>query len=223
VSAYAYVRVSTDEQRGGAGLRAQVEACAAAAAPQSLLQVFADEGVSGATSLDSRPALLLALEVLKAGDMLFVAKRDRLGRDPIAVAMIERAIERKSARVISGAGEGTEGDDPSHVLMRRLVDAFAEYERLVISARTSAALQAKKRAGQRIGSIPFGYRLGKDASQVLPDAREQAVIRRVEELRKGGLSLRRISAVLRSEGYTARTGRQFAASQVQRMLGGKGS
>jgi DNA invertase Pin-like site-specific DNA recombinase len=90
---------------------------------------------------------------LKPGDSLLVAKRDRLGRDPIVVAMIESAVVRKGARIVSAAGEGTEGDEPSHVLMRHLIDAFAEYERLIIVARTKAALQAKKARGERVGYI----------------------------------------------------------------------
>ena len=43
--------------------------------------------------------------------------------------------------------------------MRRIVDAFGEYERLLIKARTRAALRAKKARGERIGQIPYGRRL----------------------------------------------------------------
>ena len=82
--------------------------------------------------------------------MLLVAKRDRLGRDVIAVAMIERLIAKRGARVVSAAGEGTDSDDPSALLMRRLIDSFAEYERALIAARTRAALAAKRRRGERV-------------------------------------------------------------------------
>lgn len=147
--AIGYLRVSTEEQgQSGLGLEAQ----------QAAIDRFceangwevADVGqdvVSGASGLDKRPALLEAIGQLAQGDVLVVAKRDRLGRDPIVVAMIEAAVQRKKAKVVSAAGEGTEGEDPTHVLMRRIVDAFAEYERLVIGARTKAALQAKQARG----------------------------------------------------------------------------
>src|SRR5206468_4066133 len=69
----------------------------------------------------SRPVLLDAVAALKRGDVLLIAKRDRLGRDVIAVAMIERLIERKGARVVSAAGEGTDSNDPTVMLMRRIV------------------------------------------------------------------------------------------------------
>ena len=39
--------------------------------------------------------LLEAVAALKCGDVLLVAKRDRLGRDVIAVAMIERLVSKR--------------------------------------------------------------------------------------------------------------------------------
>ncbi len=44
------------------------------------------------------------------------------------------------------------------------------------SELTKAALQAKKRRGERVGSIPFGSRLGADG-HLEPDPAEQDVIR----------------------------------------------
>lgn len=114
--------------------------------------------------------------------MLLVAKRDRLGRDPLVVAMIESAVQRKGARIVSAAGEGTDSDSPSDVLMRRMVDAFAEYERLVIGARTKAALQAKKIRGERVGSIPYGYQLDGDGKTLRTDVDEQAVLAQLRQL-----------------------------------------
>jgi DNA invertase Pin-like site-specific DNA recombinase len=153
----AYLRVSTQWQaESGAGLEAQYQAFVAYAQRQGcpVSNCYRDEGVSGAYGLDKRPALLEAISQLSKGDVLLVAKRDRLGRDPIHVAMIERAIERKQARIVSAAGEGTEGSDPANILDRRMIDAFAMYERLIIGARLKSALQAKKSKGERTGSIP---------------------------------------------------------------------
>jgi DNA invertase Pin-like site-specific DNA recombinase len=107
-----YIRVSSDEQaQSGLGLEAQTDACRAFAqrAGGEFEGPFADEGIGGATGLDKRPSLLIAIAELRKGDVLLVAKRDRLGRDPIAVAMIEAAVRRKGARVVSVAGEGTDG------------------------------------------------------------------------------------------------------------------
>lgn len=202
MATYAYTRVSTEQQtQSGAGLDAQHDACLRAAG--TLTGVYRDEGVSGSTGLDKRPALLELIAALDKGDTLIVAKRDRLGRDPLVVAMIESAVKRKGARIVSAAGEGTDSDSPTDILMRRMVDAFAEYERLVIGARTKAALQAKKARGERTGSIPYGYRC-EDGTNLTPDADEQDIIQQVLHLQAEGLSLRAIAARLTALGKTSR-------------------
>jgi DNA invertase Pin-like site-specific DNA recombinase len=201
----AYLRVSTDQQAdSGAGLDAQHDACTKAGG--ALRGVYRDEGISGAAGLEKRPALLEAIASLQRGDVLMVAKRDRLGRDPLVVAMIESAVQRKGARIQSAAGEGTDSDSPSDVLMRRMVDAFAEYERLIIGARTKAALQAKKARGERVGHIPFGMRLSADGVHLEEDPTEQETILKVEELQATGLSLRKIADYLNNNGILKREG-----------------
>ena len=213
----AYLRVSTDQQAdSGAGLDAQHDACTKSAGV--LAGVYRDEGVSGSAGLEKRPALLEAIGALKKGDVLMVAKRDRLGRDPLVVAMIESAVQRKGARIVSAAGEGTGSDSPADVLMRRMVDAFAEYERLIIGARTKAALQAKKARGERTGSVPYGYTLADDEKTLEPNPTEQAVITEARKLKAAGLSLRKVAAELARRGFYARNGAQFEAEQVRRMV-----
>lgn len=140
---------------------------------------------------------------------MLVAKRDRLGRDPLVVAMIESAVTRKGARIQSAAGEGTDGNAPGDILMRRMVDAFAEYERLIIGARTKSALQAKKVRGERVGHIPFGKRLAADAVHLEDDPSEQATLRQVATLKASGLSLRRIAHDLNHTGLRKRDGSRW--------------
>ena len=203
MTAYAYLRVSTDQQSlSGAGLDAQEDACRRSAG--ELVGIYRDEGVSGKSGLDKRPALLELIAALGKGDTLIVAKRDRLGRDPLVVAMIESAVKRKGARIISAAGEGTDSDSPTDILMRRMVDAFAEYERLVIGARTKAALGAMKNRGERVGSIPYGYRVDYDGKSLIPDDDEQETLAMVHQLQTEGLSLRAIAARLDAAGRRSR-------------------
>ena len=222
MTAITYLRVSTDEQTAsGAGLAAQADACRAYAerAGLEVAATYADEGISGAAGLDKRPGLLEAIAALGRGDVLVVAKRDRLGRDPIVVAMIEAAVNRKGAKVVSAAGEGTEGDGPTDVLMRRIVDAFSEYERLVIGARTKAALQAKIRRGERVGKVRFGYRLAADGVSLVEDSDEQEAIGTIRRLRNHGESLRAIAGELNRRGIPTKAGAtDWKHTSVNRIL-----
>jgi DNA invertase Pin-like site-specific DNA recombinase len=188
-----YIRVSTDQQaESGLGLEAQRKAIEAYAKNlgQPITEFYSDEGICGALSLDRRPGILTAISALDKNDIIVVAKRDRLGRDPLVVAMIESAIARKGARIASAAGEGTDNDDPSSILMRRMIDAFAEYERLIIKARTKAALRIKKEKGQRVGHIPFGYQLAQDGIHLAQHEQEQYILKQINKLRKKGCSIR---------------------------------
>lgn len=215
MATFAYLRVSTEQQSdSGAGLDAQLDACKRVAG--ELAGVYRDEGISGKAGLDKRPALLEAISRLSKGDVLIVAKRDRLGRDPLVIAMIEASVQRKGARIVSAAGEGTDGDAPSDILMRRLIDAFAEYERLIIVARTKAALQAKKVRGERIGSIPYGWRCD-DGVNLVPDETEQSALALIHELNEKGLSLRNIAVRLEAAGYKPR-GKSWHPQSVSNIL-----
>ena len=110
--------------------------------------------------------------------------------------MIEASVARKKSKIISVAGEGTENDDPASILMRRIIDSFAEYERLIIKARTRAALQAKKNRSERVGHVPFGYTLADDRKHLVEDDSEQFILGEIRSLREGGLSLRKIAEQL---------------------------
>jgi len=102
--------------------------------------------------------LLEALAALKehGAGVLLVAKRDRLARDSMTAAMVERLCERSGAIVRTADGAG-DGDGPEAVLMRRMVDAFAEHERLLIKARTKAAMAVKRSRDERISREAYEY------------------------------------------------------------------
>jgi site-specific DNA recombinase len=214
-----YVRVSTDEQ--ALGPEAQLQAihswCDAEGA--SLAAVHDDIGVSGATPVEKRPGLNLALDALAehGAGVLLVAKRDRLARDVVVGAVAERMAERLGARVMSADGTGN-GDGPEHQLMRHLIDCFASYERALIGARTKAALRVKKLRGERVGAIPLGYRLADEEGKLEKDPREQAAIALVHELRGKGMTLRAIDKELQARGFRPRGGRYWHVQTLSNIL-----
>ncbi len=143
--------------------------------------------------MEKRPNLLKAIDCLTQGDFLVIAKRDRLGRDIIVNAMIESAIARKKAFLVSASGDFRNDDEPTSILMKRMMDAFSEYERLIIGARTRAALQVKKSRNERIGYIPYGFKLSEDGIHLEQDADEQYNLTLMKKLRCEGDSLRDIA------------------------------
>jgi DNA invertase Pin-like site-specific DNA recombinase len=228
--AVVYLRVSTDEQaESGLGLDAQRAACRALADRRGWeVAAVLEDTMSGGLPLDRRTVLLDAIAALGRGDVLVVAKRDRLGRgDIMTTAMLEAAVRSSGGRIASAAGEGTETDDASDILMRRMIDAFAEYERLVIKARTKAALKAKKERKERTGQVPYGLRLsgagplsrkGGLPTGLEPDPAEAAAIALIIELRAAGRTLRAIAQELDGRQIATKRGRPWSYSTIHELL-----
>ena len=217
--AIAYVRVSKEEQKlGPEAQRASIEAWAAREGV-SVVAWRVDQGVCSVTPIDGRPALVAALASLRehGAGVLVVAKRDRIARDVVLTAGVERAAGSSGAVVVSAAGEGN-GDTPADAFMRTVIDGAAAYERALIRARTKAALAAKSARGEKTGGdVPYGFAVD-GSGRLAPVEGEQAVIARAAALSAEGRSLRAVAAALAEEGHVARTGKPFAAMQVSRML-----
>lgn len=215
--AVAYVRVSTDDQALGPEAQRTAIRRWAKAHGVDVVAWAEDLGVSGGAELEKRPGLMAALEALpehNAGTLI-VAKRDRLARDVVVAAMVERLAERVGARIVSADGTGN-AEGPEGMLMRGLVDLFAQYERALIRSRTAAALAVKRARGERVGQVPLGYQ-ATDGAKLAEDAAELAAIDRIHELRAEGVSIRGIASRLNAEGVPAR-GRRWYPTTVARVL-----
>ena len=170
---------------------------------------FADRALSGAD--EDRPELWAAIAAIEKGYLLVVYRLDRLARSVYLSDIIERAVHAKKATFVSTAGEGTWGDSDEDFLIRKILQALAEYERKVISARTRAAMLRHQANGRLMGSIPrYGFKLDpKDKRKVLKSQYEQVVINQIKRLDKKGLSLRQIAAELAKLGYKPRKVRRI--------------
>lgn len=153
-----YLRVSTEEQASsGLGLEAQRETIQRYADAQGWdLVWYVDEGLS-AKSLD-RPQLQAALSRLhvipkrRDVDGIVVAKLDRLSRSVHDFSgILKLAATRKWAVVAIDLGVDT--STPTGKLVANVMMSVAEWEREVIGERTSAAMQAAKRAGRHMGRV----------------------------------------------------------------------
>lgn len=220
MSAISYLRVSTDEQAiSGLGLEAQRAAIAAAAERLGLKLggEHVDRGYSGSLAPLQRPGLTTAIAELAQGDVLLVAKRDRLSRDAIDLGMLERELGDRGVRIVSAAGEGTGSNEPMDVFLRRILDAVGELERNMGIARTRAALGAKRARGERSGSIPFGFAVGVDG-KLVEDREEQVALLLMTTHRAAGESFRAIARELTRRGYKPR-GKAWHPQGVRSILG----
>jgi hypothetical protein len=72
--------------------------------------------------------------------------------------------------------------------------------------------------GQRVGEVPYGYRVGVDGKTLVAEEGEQALIGAIREARGRGLSQRAVVADLERKGFTTRKGTAISLTQVQRIM-----
>lgn len=163
---YIYSRVSTDKQETQNQLSQLKELFPGAA-------VF-EEVASGSKV---RPILQALLGMLKAGDTLIVAALDRLGRRTSEVLALIEDLERRGV-VLKSIREGVDYSTIAGRLVTQILCACAEMERRLISERTKLALDAKRKAGVRLGC---------------PSKHSAETVSRVLELRAGGMPVREVA------------------------------
>lgn len=215
-----YFRVSTEMQvDSGAGLSAQEDICAQWAKKHGLeiTQSFIEKAISGAAPLDKRPALFNAISALGKGDILLVARLDRLSRDLYGGIIIEEAVAHQKARIVSAAGEGTESDDPGSKMIREIIRVVAGFERNITQFRIKAALAAKKARGERAGSLPFGLMVGPDR-KLTPNPQEKPQVEKMAELREKGYGIKQIAQELNAQGLLNRKDRKWTHDSMWRAM-----
>lgn len=221
----AYVRVSSEEQaQSGLGIEAQLDAIRASVGEPDV--IIRDEGFSGGT-LD-RPGLAELLEVVGKGDVVVIAKLDRLSRgDAFAMAWLEKEIvEKAKASILSAAGEGTGDDSPQGAFMRDIMKAFARFELAMIKQRTSAAVKVKMRnkreAGEKTGGrfAPFGYDIAivDGVKKLVDNEAEKAIIKNMIAMRNAGDSYQDIADRLESDGVVTRGGGKWTHKVVRAII-----
>lgn len=153
-TAVAYIRVSTEEQAAsGLGLAAQRSQIEEFAAAQGLtiVQWFADEGISGAT-IGKRPAMLAALQALDVGIAGVLIGKDvsRLTRDRDDLGDLLRvaAADGWCLRTADGLVNTCSGEG---ALLLPVLGLMAQLERQWASQRTAASIAAKQARGEKWG------------------------------------------------------------------------
>lgn len=211
MKAFAYLRVSGLGQVDGDGFDRQLAAVESYASAHNidLVRVYREEGVSGKTDLDGRPALQqMIVDLLSNGTRLvLIEKLDRLARYLQYQESILQDLKRRGIEIISVTEPDLCSDDPTRTLMRQILGAFFQYERTMIVAKTGLArARIRAKLGRCEGRKPYGSRPG-----------EPETISFIISLSRT-LSPPRIAAELRRNGMVTRYGKQWTTTQVRRVL-----
>jgi DNA invertase Pin-like site-specific DNA recombinase len=215
---YARYSPKPDGQPGAETIATQTELCRAYCDKKGyeVAGIFTDELMSGAD--EDRPGLLAALDAIGRGMVLVAYRLDRLARNVYLSEAIRRQIERAGGRIETL--ELTADDTPEGDLIRRILQAFAEYERRVTANRTKHAMLRLQASGWKMGSKPpYGTAIDPvNPARLIAAPDELAVIAMVKQWLDEGASPETVKRNLRESGITTRAKKQFRLHQVFRLI-----
>jgi DNA invertase Pin-like site-specific DNA recombinase len=200
--------VSTEKQADfGVSLEAQSEKVRAMAVVQgaALAEIIVDAGESAKSLHRPGMAHLLALVDTGAVDTVIIAKLDRLTRSVADLAELLKRFERRGVSLVSVA-DSLDTRSAAGRLVLNIMVSVSQWEREAIGERTRDAMHHKRANGERVGTVPLGYRVAADGSHLEADPAEQGILARIRELKTAGYTTRQIADELNRRGFTTRRG-----------------
>jgi DNA invertase Pin-like site-specific DNA recombinase len=148
-----YLRVSTDKQTTD-NQRRELEGVAARSGWQ-VIQIYKDEGVSGAKGRDKRPGLDAMMKGVnrKEFDMVAAWSVDRLGRSLTDLLSILQGLHEKGVGLFLHQ-QGLDTTTSAGKAMFQMLGVFAEFERGIIRERVNAGLARARANGTKLGRRP---------------------------------------------------------------------
>jgi putative DNA-invertase from lambdoid prophage Rac len=143
---FAYVRVSTAGQTTENQLH-EIENAGFTVEPRRIVS----EIVSGSTAAVQRRGFTRLMDKLEAGDILVVAKLDRLGRNAMDVRATVDKLAALGVRVHCLALGGADLTSAAGKMTMQVIAAVAEFERDLLVERTHSGLVRARAEGKTLG------------------------------------------------------------------------
>jgi DNA invertase Pin-like site-specific DNA recombinase len=206
--AFAYMRCSGRAQIEGDSFPRQHTAIEAYAAVNGIKIVrwFEEQGVSGKTEWDNRPAWVEMVGALDGVRMIIVERLDRLARDLGVQEWIVRELHKRGVTLVSTAEPDLGSEDPTRILFRQIMGAIAQFDKTMIVCKLRAARdRIRKRTGKCEGRKVFGSH---------PDfPREPEVLALIMQWHRDGGTFNEIAGRLNEARVSTRdSGRWFGAT-----------
>ncbi|MCK8818133.1 recombinase family protein [Natroniella sulfidigena] len=218
--AIGYIRVSTSQQsKEGVSLKDQKDKITQYCSFKNieLVDIIADEGVSAGIPLDEREGGQELVKRVKEDNIntVVAVKLDRLFRDAVDCLCTTKKWDEKgiALHLLDLGGSTLDTSTAMGRMFLTMSAGFAEMERNLIKERTSNALQYKKKKREVYSPTPTGYK--RKGNQLQENKEELKAVKLIKQLRKEGLSYRKIANKLNDLGVpTKRKGKKWYAATV---------
>lgn len=212
------LRVSTQRQAdSGLGLEAQEAKCRELCATRGweILTVRVDAGISGKDGIEKRPGLRAAIADVKAnpGAVVVVYSLSRLGRSQRLIWTLLDTTGDYALPLVS-ATEPFDTSSPMGRAMLGMLGVWSQLEADLVSERTTAALDAAKERGTKLGAPSMIE--STDNGKRFVDPAKVTLVRQVKDLYASErFSHKTLAEHLNASGISSVTGKNWHARTVR--------
>lgn len=221
-----YVRYSSENQRGGFSVAAQLDSCRKYAQSQGwhILNEYIDEAKSGRSDQRDNFQRMIS-DVIGGGvDYIVVHKFNRFGRNRYDQIIYKSKLKDKGVRVVS-VSEPLDANNPLSIVMEALHEAWGEVESIDKAHECMKGMIQGAKEGFWQTAIPYGYmphkvdHHGKLKNKLIPHPEHSLIVKEMFQMYSSGdYGLKQICTHFNSQGIKTNKGGDFSVSTLERIL-----
>lgn len=213
----AYCRYSSEAQRDGYSIEAQISAITAFCASKgyNLIHAYIDEAKSGTSDLRDQFQQMINDSSQHTFEAVVVHKLDRFARNRYDSAIYKKKLKDNGVAVFSVLERLD--DSPESVIMEGLLEAMSEYYSKNLAREVLKGRNASAAKGNHAGGIcPFGY---KDVDRrYVVEPTEAVIVKKIFNDYAEGLPVVQIARNLEALGYKTRKGLRFEHAGIASII-----
>ena len=216
----AYCRVSTDEEEQLKSYNSQMKYFTAKIAENKnweLVEVYADAGISGVTSI-KRPGFMQMIDDCMEGkiDLILTKSISRFSRNVIDTLENVRKLQKKNIAVIFEE-EHINTLDMGNEFVLTILGSVHQQEIYNLSAHVKAGLKMKMKRGEMVGGFrTYGYNYDKITKQITVNEKEAEIVRQIFTWYADGVNLFEVCLRLEKQGVLTPKGKGTWDTRVLR-------
>lgn len=171
-----------------------------------LVDIFADDGVSGSLEISEREAGRQLLKTLQAGDTLVITKLDRAFRNTQDCIETINLLNKRGVGlvILNMSGQMVDTSSAMGKFMITLMASLGELELETTKERTKASLKFKKDNRKAYCHSVFGWT--REGDFLTRNEQEQSTIKAIVQAREDGFSYQAIANALNEAGAPTKKG-----------------
>ena len=164
-----------------------------------IVRYYVDEGVSGGSKVEDRPAFSELIADIQLGDIcaVWVWNQDRLARDERVYFLFVDIITEADVDLYILDNKVNFDNEGDYLLggIKAVMDAAY---RKTVSKKIKRVLEQKRQRGEGHGNLPYGYTTDADQIMVV-EPREAKIIKRIFKMSLEGIGARKIAQSLNDD------------------------